>query len=140
MIQKFVCSPARGATITAALATVALTHAAAAQTRWPGERWPTATPQAVGLNAAVLDSIDAEVRAGRYGNVDRILVIRRGKVAFDRRYARNYDSIYGDSSRLAVTLRSHDRAGPYNYFNAWWHPYYRRGDLHTLQSVTKTVT
>src|SRR5262249_16035282 len=33
-----------------------------------------------------------------------------------------------------------DFTGPYNYFNPWWHPYYRRGDLHTLQSVTKTVT
>jgi CubicO group peptidase (beta-lactamase class C family) len=29
---------------------------------------------------------------------------------------------------------------PYNYFDPWWHPYYRRGDLHTLQSVTKTIT
>src|SRR5262249_30477456 len=26
------------------------------------------------------------------------------------------------------------------YFNPWWHPFYRRGDLHSLQSVTKTVT
>jgi CubicO group peptidase (beta-lactamase class C family) len=107
---------------------------------WPGERWPTATPQAVGLSAAVLDSIDAEIRGGRYGSVDRFLVIRRGRLAYDRRYANNYDSIYGDSARLATTLRTHDRSGPYNYFNAWWHPYYRRGDLHTLQSVTKTVT
>ena len=30
--------------------------------------------------------------------------------------------------------------GPYNYFNPWWHPFYRRGDLHSLQSVTKTIT
>jgi CubicO group peptidase (beta-lactamase class C family) len=33
-----------------------------------------------------------------------------------------------------------DPGGPYNYFNPWWHPYYRdEGRLHTLQSVTKTV-
>lgn len=113
---------------------------ARAQTAWPAERWPVATPRAVGLNAAVLDSIDAEIRAGRYGYVDRFLVIRRGRLAYDRRYRHDYDRIYGDSARLATTLRTHDRAGPYNYFNAWWHPYYRRGDLHTLQSVTKTVT
>ena len=94
----------------------------------------------MGLNQAVLDSIDAEIRTGRYGHVDRFLVIRRGKLAYDRRYQHDYDAAYGDSSRLATSLRTHDRAGPYNYFNAWWHPYYRRGDLHTLQSVTKTVT
>ena len=33
-----------------------------------------------------------------------------------------------------------DPTGPYNYFNPWWHPFYRRGDLHSMQSVTKTVT
>ena len=37
-------------------------------------------------------------------------------------------------------LNAHDPSGPYNYFNPWWHPFYRRGDLHTMQSVTKTVT
>ena len=40
---------------------------------------------------------------------------------------------------VAGPLNAHDETGPYNYYNAWWHPYYRRGDLHTLQSVTKTV-
>ncbi|HEX5725965.1 MAG TPA: serine hydrolase [Longimicrobiaceae bacterium] len=129
--------------VTALFATAALLAAggaAQAQTEWPGERWPTAAPREVGLDAAVLDSIDAEIRSGRYGHVDRFLVIRRGRLAFDRRYRHDYDSIYGDSARLATTLRTHDRSGPYNYFNAWWHPFYRRGDLHTLQSVTKTVT
>jgi CubicO group peptidase (beta-lactamase class C family) len=128
------------AALAATLAVAAAGGAASAQGPFPGERWATTTPRAVGLNAAVLDSIDAEIRSGRYGQVDRFMVIRRGRLAYDRRYANNYDSVYGDSSRLATTLRTHDRAGPYNYFNAWWHPYYRRGDLHTLQSVTKTVT
>lgn len=137
---------AAGPVALAGLGVLAATIAAAASVRearaqgWPGERWPTATPRAVGLNAAVLDSIDAEIRAGRYGAVDRFLVIRHGKLAWDRRYRQNYDSIYGDSARSAISLVSHDRMGPYNYFSAWWHPYYRRGDLHTLQSVTKTVT
>src|SRR5262245_2770185 len=38
------------------------------------------------------------------------------------------------------SVNPHDPTGPYNYFNPWWHPFYRRGDLHTMQSVTKTVT
>ena len=28
----------------------------------------------------------------------------------------------------------------YNYFNPEWHPYYKDTDLHTIQSVTKSVT
>ncbi|HSJ65878.1 MAG TPA: serine hydrolase [Gemmatimonadaceae bacterium] len=106
----------------------------------PGDSWPVATPAEVGLTSAVLDSIDAEIRSGRYGYVDRFLVIRHGKLAYDRRYRHDYGRIYGDSARLATALRSHDRSGPYNYFNDWWHPFYRRGELHTLQSVTKTIT
>jgi hypothetical protein len=92
---------------------------------WPTTRWPTATPAAVGLDAAVLDSLDAEIRAGRYGYVDRLLVIRRGRLAYDRRYRHDYDRAYGDSARAETALSTHDLAGPYNYFNAWWHPYYR---------------
>ena len=111
----------------------------AAQTAWPTKGWPTATPQAVGLNAKVLDSLDAEIASGRYGNVDRMLVIRHGRVAFDKTYAHDYDRVYADSVHVTGALNPHDETGPYNYYNPWWHPYYRRGDLHTLQSVTKTI-
>lgn len=123
-----------------ALLSVVAVSIGTAQTPWPTEQWPTTTPEAVGLNSAVLDSIDAEIRAGDYGHVDRFLVIRRGQLAYDRRYRNDYDRIYGDSARDGTLFLAHHRAGPYNYYNSWWHPYYRRGDLHTLQSVTKTVT
>jgi CubicO group peptidase (beta-lactamase class C family) len=109
-------------------------------TPWPTRGWQTTTPQAAGLNAAVLDSLDAEITAGRYGYVDRMLVIRRGRVAYDKSYRHDYDRIYGDSARVRSPLNAHHPTGPYNYYAAWWHPHYRRGDLHTLQSVTKTIT
>ncbi len=102
--------------------------------------WPTGTPSSVGLNVAVLDSVDAEIRAGRYGHVNRLVVIRRGTLVYDRRYAHDYDAIHGDSARTPNALNARDVTGPYNYFAPWWHPTYRRGDLHTLQSVTKTIT
>ena len=133
--------PSRAALLAIVAASVGvLPSGGRAQAPRPAASWPAGTPRAVGLNAAVLDSIDSEVRAGRYGYVDRFLVIRRGRLVYDRRYRHDYDRIYGDSARLATVLRTHDRAGPYNYFDDWWHPYYRRGDLHTLQSVTKTIT
>jgi CubicO group peptidase (beta-lactamase class C family) len=69
-----------------------------------------------------------------------MLVIRRGRIAYDRSYRHDYDHVYGDSARAHGPLNAHDLTGPYNYYAAWWHPYYRRGDLHTLQSVTKTIT
>ena len=111
-----------------------------AQQRAPERTWPIATPASVGLNAAVLDSIDAEVRSGRYGFVDRFLVIRHGRIAYDKSYVHDYDRAYADSVNVPSPLSPHDLTGMYNYYNPWWHPTYRRGDLHTLQSVTKTVT
>lgn len=103
-------------------------------------RWPTATAARVGLNPAVFDSIDAEITAGTYGNIDRMVVIRHGQLVIDKSYPRDYDRINGDSARASQTLNnSHDPTGPFNYYNPWWHPTYRRGSLHTLQSVSKTV-
>jgi CubicO group peptidase (beta-lactamase class C family) len=94
----------------------------------------------VGLASPVLDSIASEIGAGTYGYVDRMVVIRHGRLVYDREWTWDYDRIYGDSARTTNPLNPHDVTGPYNYFSPWWHPTYRRGDLHTLQSVTKTVT
>lgn len=123
-----------------ALALVLPLAGATAQQRAPGASWASATPREVGVNAAVLDSIDAEIRSGRYGLVDRMLVIRHGRIVHDASFAHDYDAAYGDSARVRSPLTPHDLTGAYNYYNAWWHPTYRRGDLHTLQSVTKTIT
>ncbi|MGH9832099.1 MAG: serine hydrolase domain-containing protein [Blastocatellia bacterium] len=111
-----------------------------AQDQWPTKRWPTATPAAVGLDAKALAELDADIASRKYGYVDSMLVIRRGKVAYDRSYKHDYDRIYGKQAKETGPLNAHDPSGPYNYYNPWWHPFYRRGDLHTLQSVTKTVT
>ena len=113
---------------------------AAGQRRPAQSGWPLTTPAAARINGRVLDSLDTEIARGDYGNVDRMLVIRGSRIAFDKRYRHDYDSIYADSAKTPNPLNAADPTGPYNYFNPWWHPYYRRGDLHTLQSVTKTVT
>lgn len=122
------------------LVTVMLVSAAEAQTQWPTKDWPSATPAAVGLDPKALAEFDSDIAAGKYGYVDSMLVIRHGKVAYDRSYKQDYDQIYGAEAKKPGPLNPHDPTGPYNYFNPWWHPYYRRGDLHSMQSVTKTIT
>jgi CubicO group peptidase (beta-lactamase class C family) len=105
----------------------------------PARGWPTATPAAVGLDGPALDALDADLAAGKYGLTDSLLVIRCGKEAIDRTYQRDYDRIYGDRAKQAGPL-NHDLHGPYNYFSTEFHPYYRHSDMHTMQSVSKTVT
>ena len=55
-------------------------------------------------------------------------------------YKHDYDRIYGELAKKPGPSVINDLSGPYNYFKSWWHPHYQRGDLHTLQSVTKTIT
>jgi CubicO group peptidase (beta-lactamase class C family) len=108
--------------------------------QWPTTGWPSSPPAAVGLDEKVLAAFDADLAAGKYGYVDSMLVIRHGRIAYERAYEHPYDRIYREEARTPGPLNAHDPSGPYNYFNPWWHPFYRRGDLHTMQSVTKTVT
>jgi CubicO group peptidase (beta-lactamase class C family) len=98
-----------------------------------------AEPSAVGLDAAALKALDADIAAGQYGLVDSMLVIRCGKQAYERGYAHDYGKIYGELARKEGPL-NHDVKGPYNYFSAEFHPYFQHSDLHTMQSVSKTVT
>jgi CubicO group peptidase (beta-lactamase class C family) len=123
-----------------AAAWLATANAVRAQATFPTTVWPIARPADVGLNVAVLDSIDREIKSGQYGYVDRVVVIARGRLVWDRRYAQDYAAAYDSLAHTKSALNAHDATSPYNYYAPWWHPFYRRGDLHTLQSVTKTIT
>jgi len=110
--------------IALALALQALPGVAAAE-------WPQSTPAAEGVDAAALAALDAEIAAGKHGNIDGLLLIRHGKVVFERRYARDYVAQNPEPARA-----SH----PYNYYDPRWHPWYHGNpELHTMQSVSKSV-
>jgi CubicO group peptidase (beta-lactamase class C family) len=116
-----------------------LVFGADAQDRFPTKGWPKAEPAAVGLDSGALGSLDADIAGGKYGLVDTMLVVRCGKQVFERAYARDYGKIYGELAKTAGPL-NHDVNGPYNYFSPEFHPYFQHSDLHTMQSVSKTVT
>jgi CubicO group peptidase (beta-lactamase class C family) len=92
--------------------------------------------------SGTLDTIDREARAGVYGNVDRLLVIRKGAIVLDARYPRDYREI--SRGRRGPIGCGQDCADPawmheFNYFHPDWHPYFKGRDIHTLQSVTKSI-
>lgn len=126
--------------ITALPCLLLLSAAVNAQDGWPTRGWSTTRPPEVGLDARALADFDADISEGRYGLVDSMLVIRQGKIAYERYYGHDYGKIYFDEARTSGPLVVGDLTGPYNYFNDWWHPYYRDSKLHTMQSVTKSVT
>jgi CubicO group peptidase (beta-lactamase class C family) len=127
-----------GALLFASLASALLAWAQAHE-KASIKEWPVAEPNAVGLDSAALAALDADIAGGKYGLVDSMLVVRDGKQAFARSYSHDYAKSYGELARHEGPL-NHDVNGPYNYFSAEFHPYYQHSDLHTMQSVSKTVT
>jgi CubicO group peptidase (beta-lactamase class C family) len=97
----------------------------------PTEAWSVSSPEAQGLDAVAIDNALQALDSGAYGYVDRFMLIRNGYVVIDRRYEHDYERI---NAGRDPTSR------PYNYYSTDWHPYYQGGELHTLQSVTKSVT
>ena len=103
------------------------------------KEWQTKKPEAVGLSSRVLSAIHKDIEDGRYGYIDAFLVARHGNLVFERYYEHDYPSIYKEEAATPGALVVNDPSGPYNYFNHWWHPYYRNTTLHSMQSVTKSV-
>jgi CubicO group peptidase (beta-lactamase class C family) len=98
---------------------------------YPGAAWSRSTPAAEGLDPAPLDRLVREAASGAAVNVDRLFIVRHGRVVLDTAFARDYRDL----------AEGHDTAAhQYNYQHPDWHPYYMGSDVHTLQSVTKSVT
>jgi CubicO group peptidase (beta-lactamase class C family) len=98
---------------------------------WPTEKWATATPESQALRSQPFDSLRADILAGKFGNVDRLVIIRNGYLVRSERYPRDYRAI-----SAGTDTTSHQ----FNYQHPDWHPYFHGRDVHTLQSITKSVT
>ena len=106
---------------------------------WPIQGWQKGTPAGVGLDEKTLADLDADLAAGKDGIVDSFQVFRCGEAVFERKYPHDYSSIYGKEARTKGPLNAR-LTGRYNYFDPAWHPYYHGTDMHSMQSVSKTVT
>ncbi|SFB54504.1 serine hydrolase domain-containing protein [Algoriphagus aquimarinus] len=88
-----------------------------------------ATPQ-IALSV-VIDSINSEISNGDYGLIDRFMVIQNDEVLADYKYKQDYETI----------VQKYDTTNhQYNFNSIEWHPYYKQTELHSLQSVTKSIT
>ena len=71
--------------------------------------------------------------------MDSFVVFRCGKKVYERTYGHDYVKIYGKEAKEKGPLNQR-QTGPCNYFDRYLHPYYHGTDMHSMQSVTKTVT
>jgi CubicO group peptidase (beta-lactamase class C family) len=111
---------------------IGLAALVSADAAWPTKGWPESTPEAQGMDRAPLDALDRELASGNHGYVDGMLVIRHARVVFEKSYDHS-----ADYARLFV---GKGEPGIYNYYDPSWHPYTKGSRLHTMQSVSKSVT
>jgi CubicO group peptidase (beta-lactamase class C family) len=110
------------------------------KTLWPTKGWATASPASVGLDEQALLRLDKDMASGKYSQMmDSFAVFRCGKKVFERTYPHDYAKIYAKESGERGPYNER-LTGRYNYFDPYWHPYYHGTDLHSMQSVSKTVT
>jgi len=99
--------------------------------RWPTPEWARSTPEAQSLDLAVLDELDREFASGAHGYIDGMMVFRNGYLVYESEYENDYDQLFEGQDQTP---------SQYNYYNPDWHPYFERGRLHTMQSISKSVT
>ena len=106
---------------------------------WPTKGWPKGTPASVGLDEKVLANLASDLGRGKYMLVDSFHVFRCGTEVLARKYVHDYAQIYAKEAKTKGPLNAR-LTGRYNYFDPNWHPYYHGTDMHSMQSVSKTVT
>ena len=110
---------------------------------WPTKRWATALPEEQGLDPVPFASLDSTIRTGAFGNIDRLVVVRNGYLVVNARYDLDYRAISrGQSGDIGCGFEAcpdEARVHQYNYLHPDFHPYHQGRDVHTLQSVTKSI-
>jgi len=122
-----------------AIISVAFTSAIAQKSAWPTHGWAKETPANVGLDEKSLSAFDHDLGSGKYFLVDSFDVFRCGMSVYSGKYSHDYEKIYGKEAHTRGPLNAR-LTGPYNYFDPEWHPYYHGTDLHSMQSISKTVS
>ncbi len=98
---------------------------------WPTESWETTTPEEKSFDPAILDRVQKVLKSKMYGYIDHFVIVRDGCLILDVGYKIDY---------ARINRNKDQNPDPYNYYSTEWHPYYQDSELHTLQSVTKSIT
>ena len=106
---------------------------------WPASDWAQETAAKTGVDQNILADFANDIGKGKYDLIDSFDVFRCGKQIFHRAYVHDYATIYSKQANVRGPLNAR-LTGPYNYFDPAWHPYYHGTSLHSMQSVSKTVT
>ena len=96
------------------------------------------------LDLALLEKLHDEFKSMDHGYVDSFMLIQDGEVIFEKYYEVDYEYLTRDKKTEQALIMNKNYGGlatpQYNYYNPEWHPFYKDTELHTIQSVSKSVT
>lgn len=102
---------------------------------WPGDAWMVSSPANENLAPDPINAFIDDIEAGEYELVDHLLIIRHGRVVVDQSFDQDHASSTSDQSAGQPEIDQQ-----YDYEDPNWHPFYHGTKLHSMQSVTKSVT
>ena len=96
------------------------------------------------IDLAIIDKLHNEFQSGDHGYIDSFLLIQNEKIIFEKYYQVNYQELTRNKKSEQARIMNKNYGSlatpQYNYYNPEWHPFYKDTDLHTIQSVSKSVT
>ena len=101
------------------------------QAIWPTKGWEKSSPEKQKMDISLLSALHEKIKKGDYGYVDGMHIFKNGYLVYEKYYQHDY---------VKINQGRDKSPGMYNYYNPDWHPFYKGSQLHTLQSVTKSVT
>ena len=93
---------------------------------------------------SAIDQLHMELENGEHGYIDAFLVIKDNKTIIEEYYEVDYKELT-KNKKIEQSQKMNKNYGSlatpqYNYYNPDWHPFYKNTNLHTIQSVSKSVT
>lgn len=81
--------------------------------------------------------------SGAFGYLDEVLIVKDGATRWHQKWHHDYGKISkGYSGKMGCgygSCASGDSLNPYNYYHPQQHPYFKAANLHTIQSITKSI-
>ncbi len=99
--------------------------------RWPTGAWERSNFVSGSLDYDKIRELDNEIGKGLHGNIDSMLVIQDGRIVYEADYNWDYSLQHGDLS--------YPSPPPWDYLNTDRYPWLDHGELHSVQSATKSV-
>ena len=90
-----------------------------------------------------MDSLVFNIQKGNYGYIDEVFISKNDTILFQEKFNLDYNNISKDiEGKMGCgsnMCKDSSEINLYNYYHPKYHPYYLTSDLHTLQSITKSV-